>query len=137
MNSQLRWYKLFFPAKQRQFIGKRWLNIFLRSFHLVGIAGIGGGFIFGLEEVQWLPFLYLAVLAGGLLSLLYIWSDAIWLFQLRGLVIITKIFLLSLTLIFPDWRAELFISIIIISSLIAHAPGSVRGYQIITLKRSD
>ncbi len=137
MNSQSYWYKLFFPANQRQFPGKRWLNIFLRSFHLVGIAGIGGGFIFGLEEAQWLPFWYLAILAGGLLALLYIWSDAIWFLQLRGMVIIVKIFLLSMTLVLPNWRAEIFISIIVLSSLIAHAPGNVRSYHIIKINQSD
>lgn len=32
-----------FPAESRQFYGQRWLNILLRSVHLLGVAGVGGG----------------------------------------------------------------------------------------------
>ena len=33
-----------FPAESRQFYGQRWLNILLRSVHLLGVAGVGGGY---------------------------------------------------------------------------------------------
>lgn len=120
-----------FPVKPRLFPGQRWLNISLRSAHLVGIAGIGGGFLFGLNEAQWLPFWHLSLSTGVFLSLLYIWSSAIWLFELSGLIIVIKVLLLGTAVILPAWRAELFTLIILISSLIAHAPGRIRGYRIL------
>ena len=128
---------LLFPATARIFPGMRWLNIGLRSVHLVGVAGIGGGFLFMLDEAQWLPFWHLTLVTGILLSLLYIWENAIWLLQLKGLVIITKLLLLGVALMLPDWRAELFIMVIVISGLIAHAPGSVRGYQFLCIKKKN
>lgn len=126
-----------FPARPRMFPGERWLNIILRSVHLVGVAGIGGGFLFGLDEKQWLPFWHLSLATGITLSLLYVWSSAIWLFQLKGLAIIAKVLLLGAAIALPAWRAELFMLIILISGLIAHAPGQVRGYLVVMRSKKN
>lgn len=120
---------MLFPANPRYFRGERWLNIGLRSAHLIGVAGISGGFLFALEEMHWMPFWYLTLATGVILSLLYIWSSAAWLFQLKGLAIVVKVLLLGVAMTLPAWRAELFMLIILISGLIAHAPGWVRGYR--------
>ena len=122
---------LLIPPTPRSFPGERWLNISLRCAHLVGIAGISGGFLFTLAEAQWLPFWYLAVGSGVALTLLYLWSTALWLVQLKGIAIILKVSLLAAATLLPGWRTELFLIIIIISGLIAHAPGAVRGYRLI------
>ena len=115
-----------FPSKVREFKGQRWLNICLRSLHLVGIAGIGAGFLFELSEAQWLPYWHLAIVTGIVLSVLYLWSTALWLFQIKGLAIIVKLALLWMATVQPDIRGELFILIILISGISAHAPGSLR-----------
>lgn len=119
---------LLFPDKPRIFPGMRWLNIGLRSVHIIGVAGIGGGFLFTLDEAQWLPFWYLTLATGVFLVLLYLWENAIWLFQLKGIVIILKLLLLAIAFQYPEWQSELFITVIAISGFIAHAPGIVRGY---------
>lgn len=112
----------------RTFPGQRWANILLRSLHLVGVAGVGAGFLQGAPENQWLAFWYLAVGSGVALMLLYVWSSITWLFQAKGLVIVAKLGLLGLAGLYPAWGAELFVAIIVFSSVIAHAPGAVRGY---------
>lgn len=122
------WKKALFPVKPRLFPGQRWLNIILRSLHLIGVAGIAGGFLFVLEEARWLTFWHLTLATGVMLSLLYIWSSAIWLLQLKGIAIILKLLLLALAFRLPEWRSELFIAVIAISGFIAHAPGVIRGY---------
>ncbi|MCW8957907.1 MAG: hypothetical protein OQL21_02570, partial [Gammaproteobacteria bacterium] len=63
-----------FPHQPRNFAGQRWLNIVLRALHLVGVAGIGGSFLFALDEVLWRPYWYLTLGSGIALSLLYLWS---------------------------------------------------------------
>lgn len=123
--------RVLFPACPRMFPGQRWLNIGLRSAHIIGVAGISGGFLFGLEEMRWMPFWYLTLATGVVLSLLYVWSSAAWLFQLKGLAIVIKLLLLGAAISLPTWRAELFMLIILISGLIAHAPGWVRGYGLV------
>ncbi len=116
------------PAEPRYFPGQRWLNIVLRSLHLVGVAGIGGGFMFNLAEAQWLPFWQLTLITGTVLTAIYVWATALWLVQLKGLVIVFKLLLLWIAMHNVEWRAELFVAVIVLSSVIAHAPGAVRGY---------
>lgn len=107
------------PPAPRFFPGQRWVNIGLRCAHLVGVAGIGGGFLFALPEAQWQPFWHLTLASGGLLALLYVWSDVAWLLKLA---------LLALASFYPAWRAETFVLVIILSGFFAHAPDRVRSY---------
>lgn len=119
---------ILFPTPAREFPGQRWLNITLRTLHLIGIAGIGGGYLFGLAQTQWLPYWHLTLSTGIALSMIYIWSTVLWLFQLKGLAIILKLALLWLAVKQPEFQSELFILVIAISAVIAHAPGKVRGF---------
>lgn len=127
---------LLFPPTPREFPGQRWANIILRTLHLVGIAGIGGGFLLGADAALWQPFWYLAVATGASLVLLYLASSAIWVCQLRGLAILAKLALLTAALRWPAWQGPLFITVIAISGLIAHAPSRVRGLLLLPTPRS-
>lgn len=117
-----------FPPEPRQFRGQRWGNIILRSAHLVGIAGIGGGFLHNLDESNWMPFWYLTLASGIALSLLYLAASAVWLLQLRGITVVVKIVLIAIAIHWPQLRAPSFITIILLSAIIAHAPGKVRAW---------
>jgi hypothetical protein len=116
-----------FPSPAREFRGQRWVNIALRCLHLVGVAGIAGGFMFGLDRESWLSYWYLTLASGIALTLIYIWCSAVWLLELKGMVIILKNLLLTLGLFVPEIRPEAFIAIIVMSGLIAHAPARVRS----------
>lgn len=123
-----RLHSLLFPKEPRIFRGQRWGNIILRTLHMVGVAGTAGGYLFAVEEARWLPFGYLTLVTGIALMFLYLAGTFAWLMQFKGLAIVVKLLLLALALWIPDWRATLFIVVILISGVIAHAPGSVRGY---------
>lgn len=123
------WQHLLFPPKPRSYPGDRWVNILVRSLHLLGIAGISGGFLFDLPTAQYLLFWYLAITTGSLLVLLYVWENGRWLLQLKGMAVIFKLLLLLLASLLPEWRAEVFVAIILISGVVAHAPGKVRGFS--------
>jgi len=118
-----------FPAEARNFRGKRWLDIGLRSFHLVGIAGIGGGFLFDVPMMQYQPFWLLTLATGVFMSLLAVWSSATWLLQVKGLAIVCKLILLAIAFALPVWRGELFVLIILLSGVVAHAPGNWRAFS--------
>jgi hypothetical protein len=120
---------LLWPEKARTFPGERWANIALRSVHLVGVAGIGGGFLFDLDAGRWLPFWYLILGSGLGLAALYLWGSLAWLFQVKGLAVMLKLLLLGVALRAPAWRAELFVLMILLSGVVAHAPGAVRGWR--------
>lgn len=127
-----------FPASARSFFALRWLNITLRSLHLVGMAGMAGGYLYSGSLNPLYDFWQLTLLSGVAMVTLALWSDGRWLLQLRGAVILFKLLLLSL-LPWLDSRIEYgaawgFVVIILLSSLIAHAPGRVRYRFVFHLK---
>lgn len=124
MNDRFRWA----PPPEHFFPYLRWLNISLRGLHLVGIAGLAGGFLFDLPEARWLGYWHLALASGALLAALYVWTDAGWLLKLKGQVILAKLALLALAYAYPGWRSEAFMLVILLSALFAHAPDRVRSY---------
>lgn len=118
-----------FPVTSRSFPGMRWLNIFLRTLHLIGVAGLGGAYLYEAPRLLWEPYLWLSMLSGFALVAVSVYSNGIWLIQLRGLLILFKLLLLGLLLFLPAMKLELGIAVIIISSVISHAPGNLRYYS--------
>jgi len=121
--------QILLPDPPRYLRGERWMNIVLRALHLVGVAGIGGGFLFDQDLAVWEAYWYLSIATGVALTGLYLWSTCAWLFELKGLAVVVKVVLLGIALGWPAARAELFIAIVILSGVIAHAPARVRGYR--------
>ena len=126
-----------FPAESRFFPGQRWTNIGLRTLHLIGIAGLGAGFLYAAADDSWRLYLYLASLSGLGLTLISIWSNGIWLLQLRGQAILFKLLLLAMIPLWPQWRLPLFLAVLVISGLISHAPASVRYYSLYHRRRIE
>jgi len=119
-----------FPAQSRFFPGQRWVNIGLRSLHLLGVAGLGAGFLYAGADESWRWYLHLTLLTGMGLSLLFFWSNGIWLVQLRGQLILFKVLLLALVPLWPAAALPLFAAVILISGVISHAPGDLRYYSL-------
>ena len=120
---------LLFPQQSRSFNGQRWVSITFRSLHLLGIAGVGGAFLFNAPEQQWLGYMVLTIVSGSAMMVMEIWSNGIWLIQLRGLATLLKLLLLAMTF-FIGLQPYILIAIILISGVISHAPGKVRYYSI-------
>tara|TARA_R110001583_G_scaffold48568_4_gene152180 strand:- start:1785 stop:2237 length:453 start_codon:yes stop_codon:yes gene_type:complete len=119
-----------FPLHSRQFAGKRWCKIGLRTLHLFGIAGIGGAFLYHAPANDWLPFLWLTLATGTLMVLIELWSHCIWLLQLRGILILIKLVLLGLTAILPpSFDSGILFVVIMISGVISHASSRQRYYS--------
>ena len=133
----MRFYHLFFPDHSRTFRYKRWFEISLRTVHLIGISGVCSGYYFQTAQNLWLPFLYLTTITGILFITLEIWTNGIWLIQVRGIAIIIKIFLLTCLPFLQGHEVIMLIIVIIISGLISHAPGDVRYYSVIHGQRLE
>jgi len=108
---------------------KRWAKISLRTLHLLSIAGVGGGILFGLEKELWFNYWWLAMISGVLMMLMDMVSSLVWIVQVRGVVILLKLLLLILLLKYPAWSTYLLILIIVISGVISHATGQLRYYS--------
>ena len=118
----------FLPPPPRSFRGQRWLNIGLRGLHLVGVAGVAGGFLYGLPRETWILYWHLAGVSGVLMSLIYLWIDLDWITQLKGQVIVFKVVLLWLGLLYPPAQGPIFVVVILLSAFFAHAPATVRSW---------
>ena len=121
--------RAFFPAESRYMPGNRWLNVILRTLHLVGIAGIGGGYLYASQDDTWRYYLDLCLVSGTLLALLFVYSNGIWVLQLRGLVIMFKLLLFYAIALWPMQAIPLLILILVLSGWIAHASARVRYYS--------
>ncbi|HXK57868.1 MAG TPA: hypothetical protein PLZ16_14610, partial [Gammaproteobacteria bacterium] len=83
--------RLLFPAESRFFPGQRWVNILLRTLHLIGIAGVGGGFFYPADGDLWRSFFDLTLWSGVGLTAIAVWNSGVWLIQLRGQAILLKL----------------------------------------------
>lgn len=130
-------FNVFFPREEREFRGDRWVSISLRTLHLIGLIGVGGGFLFQAEEATWRPYWMLCAGSGAALICLYIWYSAIWVIQLRGLVILFKLGLLLCLPLVEGYEVHVLILIVVLSGIISHAPGDVRYYSIFHGRRLE
>jgi hypothetical protein len=109
---------------------KRWSKISLRTLHILAVAGVGGGILFGLEKDLWINYWWLALVSGVLMMLIDIISNPVWVVQVRGLVIFLKLILLAFMGNGAGLDSLLLTLIIIISAVISHAPGKLRYYSL-------
>ena len=109
---------------------KRWTKISLRTLHILAVAGVGGGILFGLEKDLWINYWWLALVSGVLMMLIDIISNPVWVVQVRGLVIFLKLILLAFMGNGTGLDSLLLTLIIIISAVISHAPGKLRYYSV-------
>ena len=128
---------ILFPPSSRFFLGQRWANICLRTLHLIGVAGLGGGFLYPAAGEDWRIYLDLVVWSGVGLVAIAIWNNGIWLLQLCGQAVILKLLLLALIPFYPDLRLPLLLAVIVISGVVSHAPAGVRHFSIIHGRRLE
>ena len=130
-------FRILFPLNTRGFRGRRWLNIGLRSLHLVGTAGVGGGFLYQAPAAGWMPYLALTVASGLAMVALELWANGIWLLQLRGQAVVLKLVLMGLIGWWPAFGPHLLVAVVLISGVVSHAPARVRYYSIFHGRRLD
>jgi len=111
------------PIRKSDNSGLRWMRITARTAHLISISLYVGGAWFGVADLQ--LYLVAVVISGALLMALFFNKNANWLLEHRGLVIMAKLLMVA-QLGWIDEPGYLLLFIILISSLVSHAPGSVR-----------
>ena len=107
----------------------------MRTLHLIGTAGVGGGFLYGSPREAWIPYLILTVISGFGIFLIEVWTNGIWIIQIRGVAVLIKLALLSCLHFYQPWATPALVLSIVISGLISHAPGDVRYYSIFHRKK--
>ncbi|PKO35508.1 MAG: hypothetical protein CVU34_04245 [Betaproteobacteria bacterium HGW-Betaproteobacteria-7] len=107
----------------RDFPGKRWLNVGLRSLHLIGIVLFGAALL-GAGSIAWSA--GVVVVSGGLMFAIDTWAHPGQLREVSGFGVVIKLLLVGLVAWLPDLALPLFWTLLILSTLLSHAPGSLR-----------
>jgi hypothetical protein len=129
--------RLLVPEAPRVFPAQRWVRISLRTLHLIGVAGVGGGFLYGADASMWTPYLWLTVVTGAVMMGIELWTTGLWLIQVRGLSVVVKLGLIAWLLRTENLELPLVITVIVISGVISHAPGSVRYFSVFHWRRLE
>ena len=107
----------------RDFPGRRWLNLSLRTLHLSGIVLLGAGLL-GAGNVAagaWLTLISgLAMFAGDG------WANPAHLREVAGFGVLAKLALVAVMAAYPSGALPMFWAILVISTLLSHAPGAIR-----------
>jgi len=111
----------------RDFSGKRWLNVALRTMHLAGIVVLGGG-LFGAGDVG----LGAAITFFSGLGMFAIdtWANPGHLREVAGFGVVVKLALVGLMAWQPGIALPLFWLVLVLSTLLSHAPGAFRHRQL-------
>jgi uncharacterized membrane protein HdeD (DUF308 family) len=108
---------------RRDFPGRRWLSVGLRSLHLVGVVLLGVALATRLAPT--LPGL-LVLLSGAVIFAIDVWCKPSHLGEIAGMTILLKLLLVLFMLLVPAYAMATFWLLLVISSLVSHAPGDFR-----------
>lgn len=114
-------------AAQRSFPGKRWVVNALRALHLIGVVGFAAHWLAtpaaGCNN-------YCLTMVGSGLAIVALdwWANRDYWLELKGLGMALKLALVAVLVWAPELGA-LFWAVLVMSVLVAHAPGRLRGWR--------
>ena len=111
----------------RDFPGKRWLNLALRTAHLIGLVLLGAALL-GAGQVSLGA--SLTFVSGGAMFAIDTWANPAHLRETAGFGVLIKLTLVGLMAVQPAWALSLFWLVLALSTLLSHAPGNFRHRQL-------
>ena len=106
-------------------------NIALRTAH-IGITGmLLGGHFFGIAAWRLLPLLYVAILTGAALGIAEVYPNWRSVFEVRSLVIASKLVLLCRVPLLWNYRFAILIVVLVMASAGSHMPRRYRHYSVL------
>ena len=115
-----------FPEQPREFPHRMAMRLSLRALHIMTTGVFLGGHIFHQPISVLEPWLWVAILSGLAILLTDIYSSFAVLFEIRGLVVLLKIVLISLIPFFWDQRIFILVLILFIGAISSHMPNRYR-----------
>ena len=111
----------------RDFPGRRWLNLSLRTVHLAGIVLLGAAL---LGHGATTPGAIVTLLSGLGMFAGDVWANPAHLREVAGGGVILKLALVALMVAYPDAAPLLFWLTLVLSTLLSHAPGALRHHRL-------
>ena len=107
----------------RDFPGKRWANLALRTVHLLGVVLFGAALL-GTGNIQ--QSALLVFVSGLLMFAIDIWANPAHLREIAGFGVVIKLCLLGLSGLHPQIAMPAFWAVLVLSSVLSHASGAFR-----------
>lgn len=111
----------------RDFPGKRWLNLGLRTVHIAGIVLLGTALVSGTDAGLGAIVTFVSGL--GMFAS-DTWANPSQLREVAGFGVLVKLGLVALMALQPMLAIPVFWLILVISTLLSHAPGNLRHRQL-------
>jgi hypothetical protein len=112
----------------------RALRTTLRTAHMIAFSAYYGGHVFSVAPERLLPALVAVIATGGTFMSFEIWRAPVWLVQIRGLACYAKLSLLLSVAAYWEYRIAILTLVVVIATLISHAPGHIRYYSLLHLR---
>jgi hypothetical protein len=105
-------------------------NIAARTAHIAVMSVLVGGHAFDVPAARLYPLLWLTILTGAALVVLEALSvRLVWMFQGRGLAVLSKLALLLVVPFAWTHRLALLMAVIVLASVGSHMPARYRYYS--------
>jgi len=125
------WKAVLFPAPARPVPHERWINIALRSGHIVSSGVLLGGHVFGISPDQLFAWLIATVATGLGLIALDLYRSFDWFYLGQGVLVVLKVLLTAAAGLWWDQRVGLLVAVALIGSLGSHMPSRYRHYSLL------
>jgi hypothetical protein len=106
-------------------------NIALRTAHIGATGILLGGHFFGVAAGRLLPMLYMAILSGAALAVAEVYPNWRSVFEVRSLVIASKVIVLCLVPLLWNYRVAILFVVLMMASAGSHMPRRFRHYSVV------
>ncbi|MDP3440159.1 MAG: hypothetical protein U0989_17280 [Azonexus sp.] len=113
--------------KIRDFPGKRWFNLALRTAHLAGLVLLGAALL-GAGNVS--TGASVVFISGVAMFAIDTWANPAHLRETAGFGVLLKLALVGLMALQPSWALPIFWLVLALSALLSHAPGNFRHHKL-------
>ena len=111
----------------RDFPGRRPLNLLLRTAHLAGVVLLGAALLANSSPGAGI---WLTVISGLLMFAGDVWTNPAHLREVAGTGVLLKLGMVTAMAVWPASAPAIFWAILVISSLLSHAPGALRHHRL-------
>ena len=115
----------------------RAVEVLLRSWHIGTTGVLFGGAVFAIPFVRLVFWHKMAIATGGALALLGTFQCRHWPYQVRGLLAMTHVGLFGTIHFFPEYRAPILATVLMIAGVGSHMPGDFRHWSLVHGRRID
>ena len=119
---------LLIPDEPRRWPGQRTAKIVLRALHVLCTGIYCGAYVFAIDPELRQPWFFAALLSGLFILLADLYESGAFLFQVRGLVVLSKLVVLALIPTFGPAAPWVLGVVVMVSVISSHAPSGFRYF---------